>query len=259
MITSKENQYLKLMRDLQRKKYRTEYGLFLAEGKRLIDDLLGAGLCPHLVLYGENVQDIAFLEQVCSCSDMAFMVSEPLMKRVCDTQNSQGVIAAFPQLCSDPQDFFAKAPSLSLISSGIQDPGNLGTVIRSAAAAGVDAVFLEEETVDLYNPKVIRATMGTVSRLPVFPDMSVDSIEKILYRCEAKIFVADMAGDIPYWELPMNAPCSVVLGNEAKGPSDFWQSRYPKVYIPQTNGVESLNVARAGAIMAFDFQRRRLK
>ncbi|MEE0776319.1 MAG: RNA methyltransferase [Bacillota bacterium] len=259
MITSKDNQYLKLMKDLQKKKYRSEHGLFCAEGKRLVEGLLVAGLTPHLILYSERFQDIAFLEKACSKSDMAFMVADPLMKKICDTQNTQGVIAAFPQLCPESKDFYVGAPSLILVASGIQDPGNLGTIIRSAAAADVKGIFLEDGTVDLYNPKVIRATMGTVARVPIFGDMSVETIDETLRRCNAQVFMADMSGDIPYWELPMKQPCAVILGNEGNGPSGYWRGRCRKVYIPQANEVESLNVAMAGGIMAFDFRRRCLK
>ncbi|MEG1822605.1 MAG: RNA methyltransferase [Clostridiales bacterium] len=257
MITSKTNQYIKLYGELQKKKYRHEYGLFPAEGKRLIEDLMENGLIPHVILYSETFTDIAFLEKNCIKSDQCFMVADSIFKNLTDTQNPQGIVGAFPVMCPKFADFTPKAPSLILVLNAVQDPGNLGAIIRNSAAAGISALILEDGTVDLYNPKVIRATMGAIAKIPIFYDLDFKEIYQGLKSKKIEIFLSDMAGDYPYWEIPINMPLAVVLGNEGNGISANWhEKKLGKIYIPQANGVESLNVAMVGGIIAFDFRRR---
>ncbi len=260
MITSKSNQYIKLFNELQRKKYRQEYGLFPAEGRRLIEDLVDTGLRPHLILYSNDFGDIAFLEKVCPCSDNCFAVDDNIFQKISATKSSQGIAAAFPMMCPELSSLQCAAGDLVLILNKIQDPGNLGTIIRTAAAAGIKAVIMEEGTVDPYNPKVVRSTMGAIGTIPLFYDLPFESISEYLQANFYRVFLCDMAGDMPYWEIPLDRCLAVVLGNEGSGLSGDWlNGPYGKIYIPQTNKVESLNVAMAGGIIAFDFRRRCLK
>lgn len=253
VITSKDNQYVKLMRDLTKKKYRDDYGLFLAEGKRLIGDLTGAGFIPHLLLYTEDFSDIAFLEQICPNADRVFPVAKPLFHKLCETKNEQGVIAAFPQLCPELNGFMMRENGLLIILNQIADPGNLGAIIRNCAAAGVDAVLLEEGSVDLYNPKTVRSTMGTIAKIPVFQSLSGEEIRNFLDRQEAKVYLADMGEAVCYHDLPVEGKLAVILGNEGNGVGSAWRrAGFPHVSIPMENGVESLNVAMAAGIIAYD-------
>lgn len=253
MITSKDNQYVKLVRDLAKKKYRDDYGLFLAEGKRLIDDLIGAGFMPHLLLYAEDFPDIAFLERVCPSADLVFPVAKPLFHKLCETKNEQGVIAAFPQLCPELDGFMMRENGMLIILDRIADPGNLGAVIRNCAAAGVDAVLLEEGSVDLYNPKTVRATMGTIAKIPVFQGISGEEIRSFLDRQDVMTYLADMSEAVCYHDLPVAGKLAVILGNEGNGVGSEWRrAGFPHVSIPMENGVESLNVAMAAGIIAYD-------
>lgn len=260
MITAKDNRYLKMMRELKQKKYRQRYGLFLAEGKRLILDFLAAGLSPHLVLYRESFHDIACLEKLATAADRLLAVDDQLFNALADTEHSQGLLAAFTMPCPDLQAFLRQPCRLLLVVSGVRDPGNLGAILRNAAAAAVDGVLLERGTVDLFNPKVVRATMGALIKIPVFYDLTASEIFEQLYDRGGRIFMADMQGETPYWQLPLTGGCIVLLGGEAAGPSEYWQNKkLPKTFIPLQNDIESLNVAMAAGIIAFDFQRRCLK
>lgn len=253
MITSKDNQYIKLVKELTKRKYREEYGLFVAEGKRLIGDLIGAGLTPHLLLYAEDFTDIAYLESVCPTADRVFSVSTPIFHKLTETKNEQGVIAVFPQLCPKLEHFEIPQNSLLLVLSGISDPGNLGAIIRNSAAAGVAAVLMEEGSVDLYHPKVIRATMGTVAKIPVFFGLSQEEIVAFLQKKQTEIYLADMHHAVIYYDLPVDRNIAVVLGNEGNGIGKEWRKLGLKgVMIPMENGVESLNVAMAAGIIAYD-------
>ncbi|MBQ2764365.1 MAG: RNA methyltransferase, partial [Firmicutes bacterium] len=176
VITSKDNQYIRLINELKKKKYREKYGMFLAEGKRLIEDLCKSSMFPHLILYKESFDDIGLLESVCPKSDHVFAVSDRLFAKLTETEHDQGILAVFPMLCPELKQFVPPEKGLLFILNGVSDPGNLGTIIRSSAAANVSAILMEEGCVDLYNPKVIRSTMGTIAKIPVFQGLSYDEI-----------------------------------------------------------------------------------
>lgn len=257
VITSKDNQYIRLVNELKRKKYREKYGMFLAEGKRLVEDLTSSAMFPHLILYSENFNDIGMLERVCGKSDHVFAVSDKLFHKLTETENDQGILAVFPMLCPKLKNFVPKDGDLLFVLNGVSDPGNLGTIIRSSAAADVSAILMEEGCVDLYNPKVIRSTMGTVAKIPVFQGLSREEIRDYLCEKNIKTYLADMHEAVYYDEMPVNQCSAVVLGNEGNGISDDWrQCGYGGVMIPMENGVESLNVAMAAGIIAFDHQRK---
>ncbi|MBQ1251577.1 MAG: RNA methyltransferase [Firmicutes bacterium] len=257
VITSKENQYIHLVNELKKKKYRDKYGMFIAEGKRLIEDLCGSDLMPHLILYAEDFTDIAFLEKVCHKADHVFAVSRKLFDKISETCNDQGMIAVFPVLCPELKHFTPEENSLIFILNGVSDPGNLGTIVRSSAAANVAAILMEEGCVDLYNPKVIRSTMGTVAKIPIFHGLEYEEIRSFLNSHEVTTYLADMHEAVCYDELPEDKKVAVVLGNEGNGISDNWRGgSYRGVMIPMENGVESLNVAMAAGIIAFDHHRK---
>lgn len=257
LITSKDNQYIRLINELKKKKYREKYGLFLAEGKRLTEDLVLSSLTPHLLLYAEDFGDVAFLEKISLSADHVFAVSRSLFGKIAETQNDQGILAAFPVFCPEPDSYAPGEHDLMLILNGVSDPGNLGTIVRSAAAAGVSAVLMEEGCVDLYNPKVIRSTMGTIAKIPVFQGLSQEKICGFMKEWKVNVYLADMNEAVSYEDLSVDDPVAVVLGNEGNGISENWrETGFPGVMIPMMNGVESLNVAMAAGIIAFDHQRK---
>ncbi len=257
LITSKDNQYIRLVNELKKKKYREKYGMFLAEGKRLVEDLVTSSLVPHVMLYADDFEDIAFLEKVSLTADHTFAVSRSLFGKICETQNDQGVLAVFPVFCPDLKHYAPEENGLILILNGVSDPGNLGTILRSGAAAGVSAILLEEGCVDLYNPKVIRSTMGAIAKVPVFRGLSHEEIIFFLKERHIAVYLADMNEAIPYDDLSFTSPVAVVFGNEGNGISERWrQYGFPGVMIPMINGVESLNVAMAAGIIAFDHCRK---
>lgn len=256
-IESKDNQYLRLVRELSKKKYREEYGMFVAEGKRLVADLIDSGLSPHIFLYSEALKDIAFLEQYAGLCDRCFSVKEHLFHQLADTQNEQGIMTVFPRFCPELKQFTLKENGFILILNRITDPGNLGTIVRSAAAAGCDGILLEKGCVDLYNPKVIRATMGTVAKIPIFENLEFTEITDFITRQNIHAYIADMNKAKPYDALSVNEKTAVILGNEGNGIDEHWRSLgFDGVYIPMSNGVESLNVAMAAGIIAFEHQRK---
>lgn len=255
MIESKDNQYIKTIRRLQRKKGREETGLFIAEGRRLVEDLFSAGLRLELLLYSADFCD-KNLDIWREAAREVFAVSPSVLAKVHETAHGQGVIAVYQQKQWDLGQL-QEEDAFVFILSGIQDPGNLGTIVRNSAAAGVSGLFLCDGAVELYNPKVVRSSMGSIARLPVFYDDNA-AVYAWLQATGFSLYLADRDGAVPYWDLPAAGRVAVILGNEGAGPAIFWRQKAEQaVAIPLEHDVESLNVAMAQGILAFDRQRRR--
>jgi TrmH family RNA methyltransferase len=177
-------------------------------------------------------------------------ISEQIMKSLSDTETPQGILAVldFPNLpVPESSDFI-------LIPDQIRDPGNLGTLLRSAAAAGVQAVFLPPETTDAFAPKVLRAGMGAHFRLPI-QHMKWEKIRREIQGLE--IYLADMDG-ASCWEADLRGPLALIVGSEAEGASEEAREiATQKLSIPMAGEMESLNAGVAGSILMFEVMRQR--
>jgi RNA methyltransferase, TrmH family len=255
MITSPQNPKLKLIRALQgRPKERREEGAFLAEGVRLVEEALAADWPIRFVLYASGLSERgeALIERMEASGVEVDEVSGDLLQAVSETETSQGILAVL-EFNVLPLPIF---PNFILIPDQVRDPGNLGTLIRTAAAAGVQAVLLPPDTADAFAPKVVRAGMGAHFRLPV-QSMDWDEIEQFCKYANLQVFLADMAGG-PCWETNLRNPLALVVGGEAEGTSE--QARELanwSVSIPMPGKAESLNAGIAGAVLMFEVVRQR--
>ena len=255
MITSPQNPKLKLVRALQgRPKERHEAGAFLAEGVRLVEEALAAGWPFRFVLYGSQLSERgrALVERLAGVD--VEQVDDALLESVSETETSQGILAALelPTL----QSSTLAALNFVLIPDQIRDPGNLGTLIRSAAAAGVDAVLIPPETADAFSPKVVRTGMGAHFRLPVY-SLGWDEIQAAITGCA--VFLADAQGQTSCWGADFRQPLALIVGGEAEGASQSARKLADRlVNIPMPGKIESLNAAAAGAILMFEVVRQRV-
>lgn len=255
MITSSQNPKLKLVRALMgRAKERREANAFVVEGVRLVEEAINSHWKLRFVLYDETLSERG-KSQVESLKSLGVEVDEipaSLMKSISETETPQGILAVleFTQLP------IANHPDFILIPDRIRDPGNLGTLLRSAAATGVQAVFLPPETTDAFAPKVLRAGMGAQFRLPIH-EMEWEQIERIVTSANLQLYVADMNG-VSCWETDLRKPLALVIGGEAEGASKEAQRlAHGKISIPMTGGVESLNAGVAGSVLMFEVVRQR--
>lgn len=255
MITSSQNPKLKLIRALMgRAKERREANAFVVEGVRLVEEAINSHWKLRFVLYDETLSERG-KSQVESLKSLGVEVDEiptSLMKSISETETPQGILAVleFTQLP------IANRPDFILIPDRIRDPGNLGTLLRSAAATGVQAVFLPPETTDAFAPKVLRAGMGAQFRLPIH-EMEWEQIERIVTSANLQLYVADMNG-VSCWETDLRKPLALVIGGEAEGASKEAQKlAHGKISIPMTGGVESLNAGVAGSVLMFEVVRQR--
>jgi TrmH family RNA methyltransferase len=255
MITSSQNSKIKLVRALLgRAKERREAGAFVVEGVRLVEEAEKRDWRFETVLYDKSLSERgkSLIERLSSREVEVEEVAESLMKTLSDTETPQGILAIL-QISnlpiSDPLDFV-------LIPDQIRDPGNLGTLLRSAAATGVQAVLIPPETTDPFAPKVVRSGMGAHFRLPIH-SMTWDEIHEQIKGLQ--IYLADMDGK-SFWETDLREPLALIIGGEAEGASEEARRlATQKISIPMQGSVESLNAGVAGSVLMFEVVRQRIK
>ena len=252
MISSAQNPKIKLARALAgRPKERREAEAFLAEGVRLVEEAVEANWSFRYVLYSDELSErghalIGKLEEKIEVEK----VEGKLFQSLSETETSQGILAVLNHLPLT----MPRSPDFILIPDSIRDPGNLGTLLRSADAAGVQAVLTPPETTDAFAPKVVRAGMGAHFRLPV-QAMSWGEIHKQTKGLQ--LFIADMDGQ-SCWETDFHQPLALIVGGEAEGASDEARSLTNAfVKIPMAGKTESLNAAVAGSVLMFEAMRQK--
>ena len=249
---------IKFVRQLEQKKYRRREGLFVAEGTKVVGDLL-AHYQPHSVYATEewlakNTSSISHLPS------SVFAVTDEELRRLSFLQHPQQVLALFPIPDINPTSAIShQTSSLSLLLDNVQDPGNLGTIIRIADWFGIDTIYCSPGTVDAWNPKVVQATMGSIARVQIIyiePDELFSQLPE-----DYPIYGTFLDGDNIYTQ-QLTSHGLIVMGNEGNGISDAVRARVShKLLIPDFhNGdtADSLNVAIATAITCSEFRRRSL-
>ncbi len=254
-ITSRENSIYKLIKALSQKKVRENSGLFLIEGTRLLEEANNRGVKIKYLIINETVKNMPKINQGCQ----VLRLPNNLFKKISDTVSPQGIIAVAEQIEISLADIILGTNPMVVVLNGLQDPGNLGTIIRTGAAVGATAVLLTEGTVDLYNPKVIRSTMGSLFQVPIINGLDDDEAVKWLNYNSINIIVADLDIEEYYYSANLKEPFALVMGNENRGPNNIWRkAAYNKIEIPILGSTESLNVSVAAGIILYDAVRQRL-
>lgn len=255
MITSAQNPRIKLVRALLgRAKERREAGAFVVEGVRLVEEAAHSRWNFQFALYDESINERgrSLVELLKSRGIDVELVSESLMKSLSETETPQGILAIL-ELTNLPTP---NSPNFILIPDQIRDPGNLGTLLRTAAAAGVQAVLIPPETTDAFAPKVVRAGMGAHFRLPVL-SMTWEEIAQICKSANQQMYLADMEGR-SCWETDLRSPLALIVGGEAEGASEEARKlANGQISIPMQGGIESLNAGVAGSVLMFEVVRQR--
>ena len=253
MITSSQNPKLKLVRLLMgRAKERREANAFVVEGVRLVEEAVNAGWKFQFALYSDGLSERGnnLLDHLKTKNIEVDEVAGDLLQKLSDTETPQGILGVLefnPLPTPDHLDFV-------LIPDQIRDPGNLGTLLRSASATGVQAILIPPETTDAFAPKVLRAGMGAHFRMPI---QSVSWEEIKAQTKDMDIYIADMDGT-SCWETDLCKPLALVIGGEAEGASDEARRlANGKICIPMAGNVESLNAGVAGSVLMFEVIRQR--
>lgn len=259
IITSSQNSKIKLARALSgRAKERREAGAFVAEGVRLVEDALDADWPFKFALYADGLskRGLALVEKLAQKKIAVEKVESRLLDSLSDTETSQGILAVL-ELTNLPIPNLQNTdpPAFVLIPDQVRDPGNLGALLRTAAAAAVEAVFIPPETADPFAPKVVRAGMGAHFRLPLLA-LGWDEIRARLGGLP--VWLAQAGAAQTCWDADLRPPLALIVGGEADGASD--QARAlatSSISIPMPGKTESLNAAAAGAVLVFEVVRQR--
>jgi len=272
MITSASNAKVALLRSLHTPKGRDAQGLFLIEGPHLLDAALQAHVVPRLILYDPDTLartptgriTLGHVEDARDRGAEVYEAAPAAIERAAEAQTPQGIVAAVPMEAVSPEKVRARRRGrmrpLLLVLDTIADPGNLGTILRSALAADVDEVLLSVGCADPLAPKAVRAGSGAHFTLPVRPRLGWQQIAAALEGAPAvqQVLVTDSHARTPYDALDLTQRTAVIVGNEAHGVSSQAAGlATERITIPMWNKVESLNAAIATSVVLFEAARQR--
>ena len=246
-IESVNNKIIKLVTSLKIRKFRKEEGLFVAEGERLVTDGMKY-LDPEFIIVSESYKEKSFPHKT-------YEVPDSLFKKISETVTPQGIIGVFKAGVKEAKDIPLKN---TLILNRLQDPGNLGTILRTAKACGFQNIIVDNECVDIYNPKTVRSSMSALFSLDIFSSKDIFATAKELKEKGFTLAgtVLDKDAKNLYSVKPKN-PVAFIIGNEGSGICDELKSLCDlKIIIPMEEGIESLNASVAASVVMYEFLRR---
>ncbi|MBR1442704.1 MAG: RNA methyltransferase [Firmicutes bacterium] len=256
MIESSSNKIYKQLNALRTKKERDKTGLFILEGVRIIYEIPKS----YNISYYALSQSYSEKNDLSALYDNApvYIFSDKLFSKLSETVTPQGIFAAVQKKEYSLKDTI-KNSSFLVILENISDPGNLGTIIRTADAAGADAVLLSKGCVDLYNPKVIRSTMGSIFHLPVVTDLDLPETLEHLHSKNISVYAAHLKSESYPYSYDLTKPTAILIGNEANGLTDTVTSLSDHaVKLPMIGSAESMNASVACSILLYEVVRQRL-
>jgi TrmH family RNA methyltransferase len=240
---------LRTFASLQTKKYRQKHGLFVIEGKKMVREALVSGFSIEAILIIEDRQEDNDLQFESVLPDKVFAASPTDFQQISSLQSPEGVLAILrlPETYLQTHSLSQLPPGKGLLLDEIQDPGNLGTLIRTADWFGIDQIICRKGTVDCFNPKVLRSSMGSIFRVNI---IYVNVWERPIQASAQRVWLADMEGEALDKAI-FGAEDWLLLGNEANGVDEKLKAlpEIRKVHIPGRGGAESLNVGVAGGIL----------
>jgi len=256
MITSTSNPQIKrLIQLIKKSNARNEEKVFLVEGLRMFAEVPAERVQKVYIsesLYNKKKQDLDLKRFSIE------ILSDAIFQHVSDTKTPQGILCIVEQKEHDVEAILNKKNPHFMVLDNLQDPGNLGTIVRTAEGAGVDAVFLSKESVDIYNPKTIRSTMGSIYRMPVIYIEDLLNLLQIFKQKGIKSYAAHLNGKNTYDKEDYKTGTAILIGNEGNGLRDeISNSADVWVRIPMQGQVESLNAAIAASILMFEVCRQR--
>ena len=261
MITSNSNNLIKMVSSLQNKKGRLEHKLYIAEGLHLVQEAVNAQVridryfwTSRLTLTKEG--DI-LLQNLQRGNYEGYEVSEAVFSKISETEHPQGILAT---VSIPPEPIFKLSGfRLGLVVDGLQDPGNVGTIIRTASAANLDVVLFTSGAADPFQGKVVRASMGGIFYQKIYRNLTPEMILREAEKAGVRVVAGDPGATLNYFECDFLSPTLLIVGNEGRGLTEVWENNYiQKVLIPQPGRAESLNVSVSAGILIYEAIRQRI-
>ena len=254
VITSKDNEFVKHVKKLKEKKYREEYGEFLVEGIKMIEEAISEDavikqivVCDDCKTQSSIPSDLLYEIAKYDC----VYVSEKIFNTMTDVTNPQGILAIIQKYPSEENQIDFKE-NLFLVLDNIQDPGNMGTILRTADSVGLTQILISKGTADQYNPKVVRSTMGAIFRVKVIECEDLTKTLKELKKHKIKVYGTDLKTDKSIYDVDYQKS-AIVIGNEANGVStEILNLADEKIKIPMPGKTESLNAAVATSVILYE-------
>lgn len=267
MITSANNQQMKQVSALIKKaKERREKGVFVVEGPKMVVEapaewIRAVYVAESFAQKQENISVLEELETRCKSVQATYeTVVDSVFKSVSDTQTPQGIMAVVKMPSYEVKDLLRGEKTHLLILESIQDPGNLGTMVRTGEGAGITGVIMNKTTVDLFNPKTIRSTMGSIYRVPFMITEDLGNTLKELKEQNVSLYAAHLKGQHAYDEEDYTKASGFLIGNEGNGLSDeIADLADTYIKIPMEGQVESLNAAISATLLMYEANRQRRK
>ncbi|MEG0332138.1 MAG: RNA methyltransferase [Clostridium sp.] len=254
-MISKDNKLVKKAQKLKQKKYRESENLFIAEGIRFVECAIENNSLEY-ILYSSKLYSTSGYERVLDSGLDTYEIEESVLESICDTVNPQGVIGVCRKSLYEVEDALG---NLVAIIDGVQDPGNMGTIIRTCDAAGVSGIVILKGTVDIYNPKVLRSTMGSIFHMPI---VHIDSLLSIKSRLDEKnynILATSLEAKLSLYDYDFSNNTAFILGNEANGvSSESFSLATDLIIIPMEGSAESLNVGVANGVIVYEALRQKI-
>ena len=254
-IESINNNLFKEIKKLKEKKHRIKSNKYLIEGLRFVEEAIKSKVSIDSIIFTESFKEknpdlfLKINENI-----KLIQMNEALLKQLCSTENPQGIVGVI-----NMQNKELKSGELVVLVDKVQDPGNMGTIIRTAHAAGAAGIVMTKGTVDIYNDKTLRSTMGSIFYIPIVEDDSLDFV-KSLNKEGYKLVVSSLQGKNNFFEENLQGKVMIAVGNEGNGVSDeVYDIADIKVKIPMPGEAESLNVAVATSIMIYEKIRQSFK
>ncbi|MGL4731828.1 MAG: TrmH family RNA methyltransferase [Clostridium sp.] len=251
-ISSKDNSLIKNIRKLKERKYRTSQNLFLVEGFRFVEEAIKSNFNIKYILISENYPRESY-EKYINFSGEIYIVSKNVFKTISSTETPQGVIAVVENKQIIPKE----DKGIYILVDKVQDPGNLGTIIRTAHASNCLGVIIEKGTVDVYNEKTLRSTMGSIFNVPIINDSNLEYVRK-LRKDGYKLITSSLDTENNFYDVDLTGKAIIAVGNEGNGISnEVYEISDEKVKIPMPGGAESLNASVAASIMMYEAVRQK--
>lgn len=250
-IQSKDNKTIKHIISLQQRKYRQKFGEYMVEGIRAVTDI-GKKDCLRSILIRESKRsELEPLVEKGFTVSSVYVVQDPIFDKIEHSVNGQGILGIAKKCVNDLYSLIVE-DGLYVALDGVQDPGNLGTIIRTAVAAGVKGIFLLKGTVDPYNEKCVRSTMSALCNIPIFEDVTLSEFYDFIKDNTIKTYVTSLDNAKPYHTISYAKRTMIILGNEGNGVSkEIIEMCDQAITIPMYGDIESLNVSIAAALCMY--------
>ena len=248
-IESSDNNRVKLVRKLQTKKGRDAENKIVIEGINLVSEAVRRGIKPDFIMASDDFNASAFADENMVCE-----LPSAIFNRITDADNGLGILAVIDKAEIEPEDITSLPENANvLVMDRLQDPGNIGTMIRTAVATGYELIVCVKGTADVFAPKVLRSTAGMIFDIPIIYVQDATELRQLMHDLGKRFVVTTVDGGRPYYEENLKTGIALVIGNEGNGVSDeVLELADVRVTIPMKGEIESLNAAISAAVLMYE-------